>query len=80
MLPRIVKVETEPENYTVVATFATGERRRYDVSPLLGRGVFQTLADKDAFSAVSVDEMGGLVWESGADLSRDTVYLGGEPA
>ena len=80
MLPRIVRVEAEPETRTILATFSTGERRRYDVSPLLSRGIFRRLQDRAAFSAVAVDEMGGVVWEAGPDLSRDTVYLAGEPA
>jgi hypothetical protein len=79
MLPRIVSVVAEPETWTILATFATGERRRYDVRPLLTRGVFRRLQDPEAFAAVEVDEMGGVVWEAGPDLSRDTVYLAGEP-
>lgn len=80
MLPRIDSVEAEAESRTILATFATGERRRYNVKPLLDRGVFRRLDEEDAFIAVAVDEMGGVVWESGPDLSRDTVYLGGDPA
>jgi hypothetical protein len=80
MLPRIVRVEAEPETRTILATFATGERRRYDVGPLMSRGVFKRLQDLQAFASVGVDEMGGVVWEAGPDLSRDTVYLGGDPA
>lgn len=80
MLPRIVRVEAEPKTYTIFATFANGERRRYEVGPLLSRGVFRRLKEPAAFTAVGVDEMGGVVWEAGADLSRDTVYLAGEPA
>lgn len=80
MLPRIVNVDAEPETHTIVATFATGERRRYDVSPLLDKGIFRRIQEADAFMAVHVDEMGGIVWEAGPDLSRDTVYLGGKPA
>ena len=80
MLPPIVAVEAEPEAHTIIAVFGTGERRRYDVTPLLGRGVFRLSEDRDAFSAVSVDEMGGVVWEAGPDLSRDTVYLASRPA
>jgi hypothetical protein len=79
MLPRVVRVEAEPESRTILATFATGERRRYDVGPLLGRGVFRRIADPAAFAAVGIDEMGGVVWEAGPDLSRDTVYLAGDP-
>ena len=80
MLPRIVEVAADPETRTILATFATGERRRYDVSPLLSRGVFRRLEAPEAFVAVAVDEMGGVVWKSGPDLSRDTVYLAGAPA
>jgi hypothetical protein len=80
MLPRIVSVEAEPETRTIIAVFETGERRRYDVGPLLTRGVFRRLVEAEAFVAVGVDEMGGVVWEAGPDLSRDTVYLAGEAA
>lgn len=80
MLPRVVKVHADPVSDTIVAIFGTGERRRYDVRPLLDKGVFQRIREPEAFSAVHVDEMGGIVWEAGPDLSRDTVFLGGEPA
>ncbi len=79
MLPRVVSMAAEAESWTILATFETGERRRYDVGPLLSRGVFKAISSPDAFSAVSVDEMGGVVWDAGSDLSRDTVYLAGEP-
>ena len=78
MLPRIVSVEADPETWTILATFATGEKRRYDVAPLLSRGVFRQVAEPKAFVAVHPDEMGGVCWEAGADLSRDTVYVAGE--
>ena len=80
MLPRIISVEADPETWTILATFATGERRRYDVAPLLTRGVFRRIAEPEAFVAVGPDEMGGVCWEAGPDLSRDTVYLAGERA
>lgn len=80
MLPRIVSVTADPERWTILAAFETGERRRYDVGPLLGRGVFRSVATPDAFVALGVDEMGGVAWDAGPDLSRDTVYLAGEPA
>ena len=79
MLPRIVEVVAEPETHTIIATFASGEKRRYDVTPLLDKGVFKRIQSADAFASVEVDEMGGVVWEAGADLSRDTVYLAGDP-
>lgn len=80
MLPRIESVEADPETWTILATFATGERRRYDVAPLLTQGVFRRIANSEAFASVRPDEMGGVCWEAGPDLSRDTVYLAGERA
>jgi len=79
MLPRIVAVEAEKETRSILATFANGERRRYDVRPLLSRGVFLRLQEEAAFADVHVDEMGGIQWEAGPDLSRDTIYLDGSP-
>ena len=79
MLPRVVKIEAEPESHTIIATFSSGEKRRYDVTPLLEKGVFTRIQSADAFASVDVDEMGGVVWDAGPDLSRDTVYLAGEP-
>lgn len=80
MLPRIVSVRADPETWTILATFATDEKRRYHMAPLLTRGVFRRIAKPEAFVAVRPDEMGGVCWEAGPDLSRDTVYLAGESA
>jgi len=80
MLPRIVAVEADPQTHMVLATFANGERRRYDVRPLLTRDVFRRLRKANVFAAVRVDEMGGIAWDAGPDLSRDTIYLNGNPA
>jgi Protein of unknown function (DUF2442) len=79
MLPKIVTVVAEPETGTVLATFANDERRRYDLTPLLSKGVFRRLQQEEAFVAVRVDEMGGVEWDAGPDLSRDTIYLDGVP-
>jgi hypothetical protein len=72
-------LEADPEHHTLQAVFSTGERRLYDVTPLLERGVFRSLRDTAAFAAVRIDDLGGVAWESGPDLSRDTIYMDGEP-
>ena len=78
MLPRITSVVADPGDFTIRATFDTGETRIYDVTPLLSKGVFRKIANPEEFADVSVDEMGGVCWKAGPDLSRDTVYLAGE--
>ncbi len=61
-------------------SFEDGEIRLFDVSPLLTRGVFQRIAEAEAFAAVSVVEGGGGVeWAAGPDLSANRLYFGGEP-
>ena len=79
LAPRVVG--TEPlDGHALLVTFATGETRRVDCRPFLGKGVFRVLEDEAAFRQVRpVNGGGGVGWASGADLSRDTVYAAGEP-
>lgn len=62
------------EKHTLKVEFTNGERRVFDASPYLSRGVFVRLQDPYLFSAVKVVE-GCLEWPGGLDLSNDTVYL-----
>ena len=79
LAPRVTGVESLAD-YTLRVTFATGEVRRVDCRPFLNKGVFQRLRDEDEFRRVQpINNGGGIGWESGADLSRDTVYATGEP-
>jgi len=72
--PRIETAEPRPE-YRLRLRFVGGEVREMDLRPLLDRGVFSRLRDLDAFRRVRVIHNGsGVAWESGADLSRDTLY------
>lgn len=63
---------------TLSIRFVNGEHRVFDVGRLVEQGgMFAPLADEDQFKAVSVLKHGrGVEWECGADLSRDTLYLG----
>jgi len=75
--PRIVRLHADPQNYVLSAVFDTGEIRHFDVKPLLNRGVFRRIQNRTAFASVHIDELGGVVWDSGPDLCRDTIYLKG---
>lgn len=57
--------------------FEGGECRAFDVGRLIHKGgVFASLRDYSLFEAVAVLPYGrGVEWPSGADLSRDTLYL-----
>lgn len=79
LAPRIVSVEPL-DGYALRVSFATGEVRRVDCRPFLGKGVFRRLEDEAEFRRVRpINDGGGVGWESGADLSRDNLYAKGEP-
>ncbi len=78
--PRLTSV-VPFEGHRLRLRFADGEEREYDVTPLLTRGVFRALVDPAAFATVRVINGGGGVgWDSGPDLSRDTLYIEGVTA
>ena len=80
LAPRAVSVEAAGSQ-TVRVSFETGERRVFDLTPLLHRGVFRSLQDVAALRAVTVVEGGGgIEWASGPDLSAGRLYTGGDPA
>ena len=73
MLPRVSSVEPRPD-YNLLVTFKNGERKIYDVKPLLNLPMYKNLAK--VFMAARVD-YGTVVWPDDLDISPDTVYLGG---
>jgi hypothetical protein len=74
-----VRAVTPLENYRLLVEFSNGERRTFDLSPYLTKGVFERLRDPELFKGVRV-VAGSLEWPSGIDLSYDTVYLDSSPA
>lgn len=80
LAPRVTRVEALA-GYALRVTFATGDVRRVECRPFLDKGVFRCLMDDAEFRRVEpINGGGGIRWASGADLSRDTLYLVGEPA
>lgn len=76
MNPRVTRVEAQ-DDFTLNVIFQTGERRRFDVTPYLGRGVFATLRNRSRFRAVRV-VAGSVEWPGEIDLSYDTLYMEGK--
>ena len=80
LAPRVTRVEPL-DGYALRVTFASGEVRRVECRPFLAKGVFRRLEDVAEFRRVRpINGGSGIGWESGADLSRDKLYLVGEPA
>jgi len=65
-------------DYRLDVTFVTGERRRFDMKPLLGYPAFAALADEDLFRSAHV-VLGVVTWTDEIDLSPDTLYLKSVP-
>lgn len=75
MNPRINKVVPN-EDYTLILHFTNGEIKKYDVRPLLDKGVFATLKDLSIFKQVHVS-YGTIEWPGEIDICPDTLYEDG---
>ncbi len=89
---RTVTQVTANPDYTLTLCFDNGERRLFDVAPLLLPGtVFEPLADRARFARVYLDDTHSVawdidpaidsreVWNNKIDLSSDTCYLDSRP-
>ena len=73
MNPTVVAVN--PENdYKLAVTFDNGEKRLFDVTPFLDKGVFSELKNIDYFQKVKV-AFGAIEWPHEQDFSKDTLYI-----
>ena len=77
MNPRITKVKPL-ENYTLLLSFANGEKKIFDVKPFLEIGVFKALKDEKVFNAVR-PFLGSIVWPDEIDLAPDRLYMDSKP-
>jgi hypothetical protein len=72
MNPRVIDVK--PENdFILLITFTNGEKKRFDVKPYLGIGIFKELRDRSMFNSVK-PFLGSIQWANGVDLCPDTLY------
>lgn len=62
------------DNYQLEILFENGERRIFDATPYLYRGIFKRLQNRAIFEAARV-VAGSVEWPGGLDLSYDTLYL-----
>ena len=63
-------------DYMLLLTFQNGEKKQYDVKPLLKYPVYQKL--EKIFPAAEV-QFGTVVWPGDIDISPDALYLEGIP-
>lgn len=72
MNPVVTAVEPI-NNYKLSITFENGEKRIFDVSPFLDKGIFSELKNIDYFQKVKV-AFGAIQWPNEQDFSKDTLY------
>jgi hypothetical protein len=75
--------DVEPlEGFNVRLRFTDGTMKEIDLRPYLHGPVFEPLLrSPKAFRSVKVDrELGTIVWENGADIDPDVLYMGLTPA
>ena len=72
MNPVVTAVEPK-KNYKLSITFENGEKRIFDVTPFLDKGIFSELKNIDYFQKVRV-AFGAIQWPNEQDFSKDTLY------
>jgi hypothetical protein len=72
MNPRVTKVTPE-DNFCLLLEFSNGDRREFDVSPYLEKGIFTQLKEVSYFRQVRVS-MGTVEWPKGQDFCPDTLF------
>ena len=67
-------IDVEPLNdYKLLLTFENGERRIFDVSPYLDKGIFQELKNEEKFRTVRVS-FDSIEWCNQADLDPEFLF------
>lgn len=64
------------KDFLLSVTFSNGQKKTVDLSNLLKNPppVFSALRDENEFRKVSVNPVGGIQWDCGADLSADFLF------
>lgn len=67
-------VGVEPlESYRLLLTFENGEKRLFDMTPYLNKGIFKELKDKNLFRSVRVS-FDSIEWSNQADIDPEVLY------
>ena len=73
MNPQVTRL-TPHANHCLLLEFSNGERRLFDLTPWLDKGVFRMLRDSPEFTQARLVD-GSVEWPGEIDLSYDTLYV-----
>lgn len=77
MLLDIVSVKPKKDN-TLLIVFENGEKRRFDMKPLLEKKPFSKLKDSPLFMKASIG-LGTVVWPGEIDIAPETLWDKSQP-
>ena len=69
---------TPSQDFQLLLVFANGEKRSFDMRPLLAMKPWNRIAAPAVFSRVRVD-YGTVVWPGEVDVAPETLYLDSVP-
>ena len=61
------------DGYKLLIDFSTGEKKIYDVSPLLGNAIYNELKNVAFFNSAKI-EYGTVIWNDDIDLCPESLY------
>lgn len=71
--PWIVTNVIPNQDYTLIITFITGEKKIYDCKPLLEKGIFKQLKNQALFNQVCCDGT-SIAWNEEIDIAPEELY------
>ena len=74
----VISLETLPD-FRILLVFENGEKRVFDLQPLLDKRPWQPLAQRDLFAQASV-AFGTVIWPGNIDIAPETLYDRSVPA
>ena len=66
------------EDYTLLLTFRNGEKKIYDVKPLLNKTIYQELKKINLFLQAKVDG-DTVIWNDDIDIAPEHLYENSQP-
>lgn len=74
----VVKEVQPKEDYTLLLTFADGEKKVYNARPLLEKNIYYKLKNLAFFLCAKV-EYGTVVWDDDIDIAPEHLYECSKP-
>ena len=74
----VVKEVTARDDYTLLITFADGQKRRYNARPLLEQPVYSPLKNLEFFMSAKADG-DTAVWDDDIDIAPEHLYERSQP-